>query len=94
MILKILSLALTVTLVASQAAKPPCADPGLLSGELAVCGANLVNNTCHCQNINTILNAAVPVLDALCPADSVASQLSGEEEERNIIILTTQSSHT
>jgi hypothetical protein len=92
MIFKILSLALTITLVASQAAKPPCADPGLLSGQTAVCGANSVNNTCECQNINTILNAAVPVLDALCPADSVASQSS--RQEGNIIVLTTQSSHT
>ncbi|KEQ81393.1 hypothetical protein M438DRAFT_338166 [Aureobasidium pullulans EXF-150] len=74
MILNILSFALTVTLVASQATKPPCADPGLLSGIIAFCGAGgyTANATCQCQNIDQILNAAVPILDALCPADSVA----------------------
>ncbi|THZ00014.1 hypothetical protein D6C95_04412 [Aureobasidium pullulans] len=74
MIVNILSFALTVTLVASQATKPPCADPGLLSGITAFCGAGgyTANATCQCQNIDPILNAAVPVLDALCPADSVA----------------------
>ncbi|TIA48185.1 hypothetical protein D6C77_09995 [Aureobasidium pullulans] len=74
MIFKILPLALTVTLVASQAAKPPCADPGLLSGITAFCGAGgfTANATCQCQNIDPILNAIVPILDALCPADSVA----------------------
>lgn len=76
MILNILSFALTVTLVASQATKPPCADPGLLTGIIAFCGAGgfTADATCQCRNIDSILNAAVPVLDALCPAESVASE--------------------
>jgi hypothetical protein len=76
MLFNIFPLALTVTLVASQAAKPPCADPGLLSGIIAFCGEGgfTANATCQCQNIDPILEAIVPILDALCPADSVASE--------------------
>ncbi|KAG9569800.1 hypothetical protein KCU77_g3982, partial [Aureobasidium melanogenum] len=73
MIANLLLFAVAATGVASQAAKPPCADPGLESATVAICGVSgLVNGTCMCQNLDSILTAAVPILDALCPASSVA----------------------
>jgi hypothetical protein len=80
MIFNILLLALAATQVSSQAQKPPCANPGLLSAIVAVCGDDgRVNATCQCQNIDPILLAAVPVLDALCDPSSVAGEASSRD---------------
>jgi hypothetical protein len=93
MILNIFLLALAATQVSSQAQKPPCADPGLLSAIIAVCGDDgRVNATCQCQNINPILLAAVPVLDALCDPSSVAGEASSGNRATNMG-LTAQQSH-